>query len=92
MSRPEFTKRFYKLLEQRSLYYAEDKRVLRVDKEISNVLKIPMDVNGSIYYKDPKGFNFYNVQKYIAKCYNEDDALNETKKESEKNNIVLSYA
>ena len=84
MSRPEFTKKFYILLEERKLYFDGDKRVLRVDEEISKALGIPMTVNSSTNYKDPqgKGFNFYNVQKYIAKCY----------KESQKNNksIVLS--
>lgn len=71
MSRPEFTKKFYNLISQKNLYYEGDKRILRVNNEISDALNIPKEVNESKDYKDPKGFNFYNIQKYIAKCYSE---------------------
>ena len=83
MSRPEFTKKFYKLLDDRKLYYEGDRRVLRVDNEISRVLNISMDVNKSTNYKDDNGFNFYNVQKFIAKCYNEDVLEKEANHESD---------
>lgn len=105
MSRPEFTKKFYKLLDDRKLYYEGDRRVLRVDNEISRVLNISMDVNKSTNYKDENGFNFYNVQKFIAKCYNEDnleknvmmhdsDSENEKNKKSSSNkrDITVSYS
>lgn len=72
MSRPEFTQKFYKLLGDKKLYYEGDKRVLRVDNEISKALDIPMSVNNSTHFKDSNGFNFFNVQKFIAKCYNEE--------------------
>lgn len=87
MSRPEFTKKFYKLLDDRKLYYEGDRRVLRVDNEISRVLNISMDVNKSTNYKDDNGFNFYNVQKFIAKCYNEEMEKNiENESDSESDN------
>ena len=70
MSRPEFTKNFYKTLISKNLIYEKDKRILRVDDQISKILNIPMSVNNSIDHKDKNGFNFYNVQKYIAKCFN----------------------
>lgn len=105
MSRPEFTKKFYKLLDDRKLYYEGDRRVLRVDNEISRVLNISLDVNKSTNYKDENGFNFYNVQKFIAKCYNEDnieknvimhdsDSENEKNKKSSNNkrDITVSYS
>ena len=105
MSRPEFTKKFYKLLDDRKLYYEGDRRVLRVDNEISRVLNISMDVNKSTNYKDENGFNFYNVQKFIAKCYNEDnieknvimhdsDSENENNKKllNNKRDITVSYS
>lgn len=91
MSRPEFTKKFYKLLDDRKLYYEGDRRVLRVDNEISRVLNISMDVNKSTNYKDDNGFNFYNVQKFIAKCYNEEieknTVLHDSESESENEKI-----
>jgi hypothetical protein len=39
--------------------------VFRTNKEVSELFNIPMSVNESINYRDEKGFNFCNLQKYI---------------------------
>ena len=71
MSRVELTKKIYNLLDERGLRYENDKRVLRADEEIKKVFNLPDDVNNSITATDKNGFNFYNFQTYLAKCYSQ---------------------
>jgi len=69
LSRPEVTKRIYKELWNRGLYYKKDRRVLRVDDDVIELFGIDEDVNDITDPKDVNGFNFYNLQKLIAECY-----------------------
>jgi chromatin remodeling complex protein RSC6 len=71
MPRTELTKRVYKEIKRRGLFYKNDKRVLRADKEIQKMFKLKDNVNKINDPKDKEGFNFFNLQTYIAKCYNE---------------------
>lgn len=69
LSRTEITKQIYSELRKRKLYYEKDERVLRADEEIKILFNLPESVNTSTNPKDKTGFNFYNLQKYIAVCY-----------------------
>ena len=71
MPRTEVTKEIYKVIQERNLYYTKDKRVLRADNEIMKLFGLSKNVNKCTDPKDKKGFNFYNIQSYIAKCYTE---------------------
>jgi hypothetical protein len=66
LSGPEITKRVWAELKSRNLQYKEDKRVLRTNKEVSEIFNIPSSVNKSTSHKDKDGFNFCNIQKYIS--------------------------
>jgi hypothetical protein len=73
LSGPEITKKVWAELKSRNLTYQGDEkkgvkgdqRVLRVDEEVSKLFGVPMSVNKSVDCKDPNGFNFGNLQKYI---------------------------
>jgi hypothetical protein len=73
LSGPEVTKKVWAVLKSRNLTYQGDEkkgvkgdqRVLRVDEEVSKLFNVPMSVNKSVDCKDPNGFNFGNLQKYI---------------------------
>lgn len=71
MARTQVTKEIYSVIKDRELYYEKDKRVLRADKEIRKVFGLPNSVNKSTDPRDKNGFNFFNIQTYIANCYNE---------------------
>ena len=76
MPRTVLTSKVYNVIKERNLYYDEDKRVLRADDEIRQIFDLPIDVNNSKNAKDQYGFNFFNIQKYIAKCYQNDKNVN----------------
>jgi hypothetical protein len=73
LSGPEVTKKVWAELKSRNLTFQGDEkkgvkgdqRVLRVDDEVSKLFSVPMSVNKSVDCKDPNGFNFGNLQKYI---------------------------
>lgn len=67
LSGSELTKKVWQEIKKRNLCYKDDIRVLRVDKEVSELFNIPMTVNNSTKHNDPNGFNFSNLQKYIQK-------------------------
>jgi chromatin remodeling complex protein RSC6 len=69
MPRTDLTKKVYGIIKDRGLYYDKDGRVLRADKEIMELFNLTDQVNKSTNCKDENGLNFYNLQKYIAKCY-----------------------
>lgn len=71
LSGPQITKRIWKVLEDKGLLYSEDKRIFRTNSEISKLFGIPNSVNESTYHKDKNGFNFCNLQKYIANALNQ---------------------
>lgn len=70
MPRTELTSRVYDVIKSRQLYYNNDKRVLRVDDELMEIFGLSADVNNVTDPHNVNGFNFFNLQKYIAKCYN----------------------
>jgi hypothetical protein len=67
MSMPEYTKRFYRMLQEKGLLYDKDGRVLRADKKIMKVFGLDKKVNESTDYRDKEGFNFFTLQKHIAR-------------------------
>lgn len=69
LPRTKVTKKFYEKLKDKNLFYEKSKRVFRVDKEICDLFGIPESVNQITDERDKNGFNFFNLQKYISKCY-----------------------
>jgi hypothetical protein len=77
---PELTKMVWRELKDRNLTWAGDeskgikgdRRVLRVDKEVSEIFNVPMSVNKSTAHDDKSGFNFGNLQSYIKKAMSEE--------------------
>lgn len=63
---PQITSAVWKQLKQRNLTYADDKRVFRTNKEVSSLFNVPSSVNNSTDHRDEHGFNFCNLQTYIA--------------------------
>lgn len=67
----EITSKVWDKLKELELYYKGDdehksnKRVLRVNEQLSDLFNIPLSVNESIDYKDTNGFNFRNLQTHI---------------------------
>jgi len=76
LSGPEITSKVWEQMRSRNLVYSEDKRVLRTNKEVSAVFGVPESVNKSTHFKDPNGFNFCTIQKFIANVLNSDNATN----------------
>jgi hypothetical protein len=72
ISRIELTKKIYALLEDRELYYKNDKRVFRADNDFMVAFSLTESVNESVDPKDKNGFNFYTLQSYIKKCYQDE--------------------
>jgi hypothetical protein len=62
---PEIMKKVWSKLKEKDLLYDKDKRVLRVDADTSKLFNVDMAVNQSVDPKDPNGFNFSNLKKYI---------------------------
>lgn len=63
---PEITSKVWKQLKERDLTYEKDKRVFRTNKEVTALFNVPASVNDSKDHRDKEGFNFCNLQKYIA--------------------------
>lgn len=97
MKRPAFTKIFYEYLRQNNLKDSDmkksmgstekgDGRIIRVNDVIQKAFKFTDDekkwMNETTDPKDPKGLNFYTLQKRLALIYNE---CNKTEKEEPKN-------
>lgn len=67
MSGPSITREVWKQLKERNLVSEKDKRVFRTNKEVSELFGVPLSVNKSDDHTDvKKGFNFCNLQTYIA--------------------------
>lgn len=96
MSLPEYTKRFYQVLDQRNLRYQENKKVFRADDEIMNVFNLPQTVNTSTDANDKNGFNFITLQKIFndtcrgAPRYNDKDELVEKKQKTDTNTTTTN--
>ena len=67
---PTITSKVWTQLKERGLTYEKDRRVFRTDKEVSELFNVPSSVNKSQDHRDKKGFNFCNLQTYIANALN----------------------
>ena len=63
---PEITSAIWKQLKSRKLTWEKDKRVFRTNPEVTALFGVPASVNKSEDHKDENGFNFCNLQKFIA--------------------------
>lgn len=63
---PQVTKKVWSQLKEKGLTYDKDKRVFRTNAEVSELFNVPKSVNKSTDHKDKMGFNFCNLQKFIA--------------------------
>lgn len=92
VTRPSVTKKLYEYIETNSLYSETDKRLLRVNDQLSKALQLSSQevktINSSSSVSDKQGLNFYNIQKYVARLYpkNANSDLETTK------NIVVESA
>lgn len=73
LAMPEVTKKVYAILDSKGLLYETDKRVFRVDNEISELFSVPMTVNNFTSPHDEQGFNFGTLQKYVACAWKKSD-------------------
>jgi len=71
MSRTELTGLICNEFKKRNLYYEHDKRVIIPDEDVKKLFNLSDNAVKSTNPKDKDGLNFYNLQKYIAECYNE---------------------
>lgn len=74
MSMPDYTSKFFeKVLKERNLFYQQNKRVFRADKELMETFNLPESVNVSTDHRDKKGFNFSTLQKYFSKAMKDEE-------------------
>lgn len=66
LTRNELANKIRDLLKKRNLIYDNDKRIYRVDSEISSIFDIPLSVNEITDSKNISGFNMYNIHRYLA--------------------------
>jgi hypothetical protein len=71
MSRPEVTKLLCIEFKKRNLYHKKDERIIIPDNDVKKLFCLPKDADKSNDPKDKNGLNFYNLQHYVAQCYNE---------------------
>ncbi len=73
VTRPSVTKKLYSYIQTNSLYSSTDKRLIRVNDQLSTALQLSpqevKDINSSNSVSDKQGLNFYNIQKYVARLY-----------------------
>lgn len=92
MTRPDVTKKLYEYIDSNKLRSEEDKRIIRVNDGLTTAFKLTKDqvkaINSSKSEKDANGLNFYNIQKYVAKLYQETDEATATATAATKKVIV----
>ena len=66
MTGPALSKAFWARIREDGLQYAENKRVLRTNKEVSAIFGVDAKVNKSVDPADEKGFNMRTYQTHIA--------------------------
>lgn len=71
MSRTELTGLLCKEFTKRNLYHKNDRRIIIPDDDVRKLFNLPKSAEKSSDPKDKNGLNFYNLQKYIAICYND---------------------
>jgi chromatin remodeling complex protein RSC6 len=73
ITRPTVTQKLYSYIKDNSLFDKDDKRLLRVNDNLSKALQLSVQevklINSSTSTKDKQGLNFYNIQKYVARLY-----------------------
>ena len=97
VTRPTVTQKLYSYIKDNSLFDANDKRLLRVNDNLSKALLLSAQevklINSSTSIKDKQGLNFYNIQRYVARLYpkqeTETETKTETKKETEDKKAVI---
>ena len=57
-------------MKEENLLYEKDKRILRVNNEISEIFGVPLSVNDSYDPKDRNGFNMMTYQNGINYALN----------------------
>lgn len=86
MTRIDLGKHIHDVFKSRDLLYEKDRRIMRVDDELAKIFGTTTAVNKST---DPKanidiGFNFYNLQSYIKRCF-ENNKVDDSKTKTNKN-------
>jgi|694.fasta_scaffold127982_2 hypothetical protein len=79
LPRTELTGLIFQEFKKRGLYHKKDKRIIVPDNDVKKLFNLPKDADKSTNPKDINGLNFFNLQKYIAKCYNEFNNSNQIK-------------
>lgn len=73
VTRPTVTQKLYSYIKDNSLFDVNDKRLLRVNDNLSKALQLSSQevksINSSTSTKDKQGLNFYNIQRYVARLY-----------------------
>ena len=70
MTTPTLSSLAWAEFRKRDLIYNNDKRILRVDKQISELFGIPMSVNDITDHRDPNGLSLFNFQRYLKNAIN----------------------
>lgn len=84
LPRTKLTKKVYEYIENNKLKSPNNKRILRVDDKLASALKLTKEqiqkINTSQDQKDKDGLNFYNIQTWIAKLYDNFKSNNQSVK------------
>jgi chromatin remodeling complex protein RSC6 len=91
VTRPTVTQKLYSYIKNNSLFDANDKRLLRVDENLSKALQLspqevklinsktspylPNDNKDEKKKVDKNAFSFFNIQKYVAKLYPKEEKM-----------------
>ena len=92
VTRPTVTQKLYSYIKDNSLFDTNDKRLLRVNDNLSKALQLSTQevklINSSTSTKDKQGLNFYNIQRYVARLYPKQET-EKTVVETEKDKTVV---
>lgn len=86
LSRNDIARKINQILKEKNLLYEKDKRVFRADEDLLKLFNLDKSVNDVVDAKDKSGFNFYNIQSHIRKCFVEYETEQNVKNNNEKNN------
>lgn len=91
VTRPTVTQKLYSYIKDNSLFDANDKRLLRVDDNLSKALQLspqevklinsstspylPSDNKDDKKKVDKNAFSFFNIQRYVAKLYPKEEKM-----------------
>jgi chromatin remodeling complex protein RSC6 len=92
VTRPTVTQKLYSYIKDNSLFDTNDKRLLRVNDNLSKALQLSAQevklINSSTSTKDKQGLNFYNIQRYVARLYPKQEAEKNQQNVEEKKAVV----